>query len=276
MNTKGVAFLTIAATLAVISVTVFLIEWESSPLIILFVVLGLLAIVSNLILVSKLFAMYQKSKRQVQSVLYEKECMADAMENIRKEMQQQNLQLSEFEVIRKNLQKFKSFPDIQSDSSINEDFGKIISFLLNLNLSPVNEQSLLRVEQKIERLTTANQFLSALYNTQWKRLNDKLAECEDIISPQNQVDIQQAVFELALPLHDFLSWYARDLNYLNRYTYNINLVKNQMQTSDATFNEVPSVSGNPYKCPKDVRGIKQLLTNIGVKQLEVFILGYKF
>lgn len=129
---------------------------------------------------------------------------------------------------------------------------------------------------KIERLTTANQFLSALYNTQWKRLNDKLAECEDIISPQNQVDIQQAVFELALPLHDFLSWYARDLNYLNRYTYNINLVKNQMQTSDATFNEVPSVSGNPYKCPKDVRGIKQLLTNIGVKQLEVFILGYKF
>ena len=263
MNTKGVAFLTIAATLAAISVTVFLIEWESSPLIILFVVLGLLAIVSNLILVSKLFAMYQKSKRQVQSVLYEKECMADAMENIRKEMQQQNLQLSEFEVIRKNLQKFKSFPDIQSDSS-------------NLNLSPVNEQSLLRVEQKIERLTTANQFLSALYNTQWKRLNDKLAECEDIISPQNQVDIQQAVFELALPLHDFLSWYARDLNYLNRYTYNINLVKNQMQTSDATFNEVPSVSGNPYKCPKDVRGIKQLLTNIGVKQLEVFILGYKF
>ena len=222
MNTKGVAFLTIAATLAAISVTVFLIEWESSPLIILFVVLGLLAIVSNLILVSKLFAMYQKSKRQVQSVLYEKECMADAME------------------------------------------------------SPVNEQSLLRVEQKIERLTTANQFLSALYNTQWKRLNDKLAECEDIISPQNQVDIQQAVFELALPLHDFLSWYARDLNYLNRYTYNINLVKNQMQTSDATFNEVPSVSGNPYKCPKDVRGIKQLLTNIGVKQLEVFILGYKF
>ena len=131
MNTKGVAFLTIAATLAAISVTVFLIEWESSPLIILFVVLGLLAIVSNLILVSKLFAMYQKSKRQVQSVLYEKECMADAMENIRKEMQQQNLQLSEFEVIRKNLQKFKSFPDIQSDSSINEDFGKIISFLLN-------------------------------------------------------------------------------------------------------------------------------------------------
>lgn len=72
MNTKGVAFLTIAATLAAISVTVFLIEWESSPLIILFVVLGLLAIVSNLILVSKLFAMYQKSKRQVQSVLYEK------------------------------------------------------------------------------------------------------------------------------------------------------------------------------------------------------------
>ena len=73
MNTKGVAFLTIAATLAAISVTVFLIEWESSPLIILFVVLGLLAIVSNLILVSKLFAMYQ-SAWQMQWKISGKKC----------------------------------------------------------------------------------------------------------------------------------------------------------------------------------------------------------